>query len=135
VTDVLPFVHPVLGGLALLAMAWTGSRGLLARQGARGAHAKRRFHRRWAPWAAAACVLAALTGPLTVFTLRDDLTPADTIHFWVGLSTTAIMGLLWWMTPRRYRRNAMVKNLHPILGVVALVLGVGVLLFGIELLP
>lgn len=133
--DLLPFVHPVLGGLALLAMAWTGTRGLLARQGARGAHTKRRFHVRWAPWAWGACLLAGATGVLTVWGVRPDLDLADTLHFWSGMAVCAGMTALWWVTPRRYRRNATVRTLHPALGVLVLVLGVGVLLFGIELLP
>lgn len=133
--EVLPFVHPVLGGLAILAMAFTGSRGLLARQGARGAHAKRRFHARWAPYAFAACLLAAATGLTTVGLVRDDLDLGGTEHFWAGLLVTSLMALLWWVTPRRFRRNSWVRNGHPVLGVLALVVSLGVLLFGIELLP
>ena len=133
--EALPFVHPVLGGIAILAMAWTGSRGLLARQGAKGAHAKRRFHRRWAPWALGGCQLAALTGIATVGLVRDDLELADTMHFWFGLTVTSLMAALWWATPRRYRKSALVRNGHPIVGVLALIVGLGVLLFGIELLP
>ena len=131
----LPFLHPVIGGLALLAMAWTGSRGLLARQGARGAHTKRKFHTRWAPWAAAACLLAAITGPATVLAVRDDLSLAETTHFWMGIVVTLLMGGLWWVTPRRYRRNQLVKTGHPLVGVLALLVGLGVFVFGIELLP
>lgn len=134
-TELLPFVHPLLGGLALLAMAWTGSRGLLARQGAKGAHTKRRSHTKWAPYAGAACVVAAVSGVLTVAGVREDMDLADTVHFWAGLGATASMGVLWWVTPRRYRRNALVKNLHPLLGVATLLLGLAVLLFGIGLLP
>jgi cytochrome bd-type quinol oxidase subunit 2 len=133
--EVLPFVHPVLGGLALLALAYTGSRGLLARQGGKGAHAKRRFHARYAPYAFAACAVAAVTGIATVVGVRADLSPADTWHFWSGMAVTALMTALWWLTPRRYRRNPTVRTLHPVLGVAAMVVGVGVLLFGIELLP
>jgi hypothetical protein len=133
--ELLPFVHPALGGVAVAAMAWVGSRGLLARQGAPGAHAKRRAHARWGPWALAAVVTAALTGSATVAWVRDDLDLAASWHFWAGWAAAAGMSALAWATPRRMRGSTAVRTGHPWVGAAVLGLGVFVLIVGIELLP
>lgn len=133
--DLLPFVHPVLGGLAVLGMLTLGYRGLLARQGGKTAHTKRRWHARWGPYIMAAMAIAAVTGTLTVWRVRDDLDVADSWHFWAGWTATTLMAALAWATPRRYRRNPTVKSVHPAVGAVTMVLGMLILLIGIELLP
>jgi hypothetical protein len=133
--EVLPFLHPFLGGLALLAMMQLGAAGLQARQGAKGAHNKRKRHAKQGPWIAGAMALAALTGVGTVVFVREDLEPVDSWHFWAGWLATLCMLTIAFVTPRRFRRNQLVKNLHPAVGVVAMLVGVVVLLVGIELLP
>ncbi len=133
--EVIPFLHPALGGLSLLAMMSLGARGLQARQGVKGAHKKRKRHAKQGPWIAGAMTMAALTGLGTVVFVRDDLDPVGSWHFWAGWFVTLCMLLLAYMTPRRFRRNQLVKSLHPAVGVVVMITGVVVLLVGIELLP
>jgi hypothetical protein len=133
--DILPFIHPVIGGLAVLGMLWLGSRGLLARQGGKTATAKRRWHAKWGNTILATMALAAVTGTSTVFFVRDDLDVAGTWHFIAGWTATTCMAAIAVATPRRFRKNDAVKQGHPIVGVVAMVVGVAVLLLGFELLP
>ena len=132
---VLPFVHPALGAAALLTMLWVGSRGLVARQGGPKAHALRRFHARWGNLAFAAMLVAAVSGAATVVWVREDLDLAASWHFWWGCAATASMALLAWLTPRRYRKVGAVRDGHPVLGALTLLLGVVVLVVGIGLLP
>jgi len=133
--EALPFVHPLLGALAILAMLSLGMRGLQARQGGKNAHAKRRSHRQQGPYIAAGMVLAALTGTASVLWLRDDLHAASSWHFWAAwLSTTCMVGIAY-ATPRRFRRSPKVKTLHLALGLTAMIVGVVALIIGIELLP
>ena len=134
-TDVLPFLHPVLGMVALLATIQLGAAGLQARQGRQGAHAKRKRHARQGPYVAAAMGVAALTGLASVVWLRSDLEPSASWHFWMGWAATVCMAGLAWATPRRFRRNAWVRNGHPAVGVAAMLAGVVAFILGIELLP
>ena len=133
--EVLPFVHPLLGGLALLAMIQLGAAGLQARQGRKGAHAKRKRHRKQGPYIAAAMVVAALTGTATVAFVRADLDPVGSWHFWAGWLATVCMLVIAYGTPRRFRKNDLVKNAHPVIGVVAMIVGIVGFVVGIELRP
>ncbi len=134
-SDVLPFVHPLIGALAILAMLSLGTRGLQARQGVKNAHAKRRSHRQQGPYIAAAMAVAALTGTATVVLVRDDLDAAGSWHFWAGWVATTCMLVIAYATPRRFRGNGAVKTGHLVLGLTAMVVGVVALIIGIELLP
>jgi len=133
--EVLPFIHPLLGGLAIAAMVQLGAAGLQARQGRKGAHAKRKRHRKQGPYIAAAMVVAALTGLGSVLFLREDLDPVDSYHFWAGSLATTSMLVIAYLTPRRFRKSDLVKRLHPVVGVVAMVVGIVAFVVGIELLP
>ena len=89
----MAFLHPILGALTVLFAAFVMSRGLASRQRRAGAHAARRTHRRWAPWALAAMVLSATTGTASTLALRDDLTLGETWHFAVGWTADERRGI------------------------------------------
>jgi hypothetical protein len=128
------FVHPVIGALAILLSVFVMSRGLASRRADPQAHAARRIHRRWAPWALAAMTLSAVTGTASTVLLRQDLTLGETWHLaigWIAVAWMAAAGLL----TRAFTRNPRLRAVHPWLGVVAVALALVQAILGIQLLP
>jgi Protein of unknown function (DUF4079) len=130
----MDLLHPLFGLLTIVFSVWVMSRGLRARSGGKPASAARRAHRRWAPWAFAAMVAAAVSGSASTVWLRPDLTLGETWHLAVGWSAVAVMGVAGLLT-RAFTRRPSLRAVHPWLGIVAVVLALVQGLLGIELLP
>jgi cytochrome bd-type quinol oxidase subunit 2 len=130
----MEFVHPALGAAVILYSVWIMSRGLAARQGGKGAHQARRTHKKWAWYALWGMVLAALTGIGSTLWLRPDLELGETWHLAIGLVCVGLMGLAALLT-RYFTHNAQLRQVHPWIGIAAVVLGIAQAIVGIELLP
>lgn len=130
----MAFVHPVIGALTVLLAVFVMSRGLASRRAAPRAHAARRIHRRWAPWALAAMVLSAVTGTASTIYLRQDLTLGETWHLAVGWTAVAWMSAAGLLT-RAFTRNPGLRAVHPWLGIVSVGLALLQAILGIQLLP
>jgi len=128
------FVHPVIGLLTVLLAVFVMSRGLTSRRRDSRAHAARRIHRRWAPWALAAMALSAVTGTASTVFLRQDLSLGETWHLAVGWTAVAWMSAAGLLT-RAFTRNPSLRRVHPWLGVVSVALAVIQAILGIQLLP
>ncbi|MEQ1569183.1 MAG: DUF4079 family protein [Myxococcota bacterium] len=130
----MAFLHPILGTFTLLLSIVVMSRGLGARSGTKSATGARRFHKRWAPFALGAMVLSGLTGMASTWLLRDDLTLGETWHLVVGWVAIGVMGAAGLAT-RAFTRSPQLRTVHPVFGVVSVVLGILQGILGIELLP
>lgn len=130
----MAFVHPVLGALTVLFSVFVMSRGLASRRAGPRAHAARRVHRRWAPWALAAMCLSAVSGTASTVFLRDDLTLGETWHLAVGWTAVAWMASAGLLT-RAFTRDPRLRSVHPWLGLVSVALAITQAILGIQLLP
>lgn len=128
------WIHPALGAGVIVATWVLASRGLVARQGGKGATPARRLHQRLGPWVLGGMWLALLGGFGSTLGLRPDLTVGETWHTAVGVATVLGMTASWLLT-RAFVRAPWVRSAHLALG---LLVAVGALLqglLGIELVP
>jgi hypothetical protein len=126
------FLHPILAVASLALLAWVASLGLRSRERA-GRHLRAR-HARLAGYAYAAMIANFLVGAWSTWYLRPDLVLADGAHFRVGLGVVALLGAAA-LLARWIPTNATARVLHPMLGLLALVLTGLQVFFGMPLLP
>ncbi len=131
---VVLYLHPVLGGAAVLLTAWTGSLGLRSRHPGRGAAGRRARHAAVAPWAYGAVLVAWASGLATVYWLRDDLDLAASGHFTTGSAMAALLTAAAILS-RRIAREAWARRVHPWLGATAVLLGGLQVFLGLQLMP
>lgn len=132
VPRLLAFLHPLsaLGSLGFL--AYVASIGLRSRD--RGGLALRARHARLAPWAFGWMGANFVGGAFSTWYLRPDLTLGDNAHFRFGLVVLALMGATA-VLARSIGSNETARLLHPMLGLLALVLSGLQVFFGMPMLP
>lgn len=131
----MAFIHPVLGGIAVLLGVFIMSRGLVARQGTKASTKARRSHKRWAWWAFGAMVVALGSGVASTLWIRDDLEVGEeTVHLELGIAVVVVMGL-GGLATRYFTRDPRWRALHPWVGIAAVLGALAQAVIGIELLP
>jgi uncharacterized protein DUF4079 len=132
ISRVIAFLHPITALVTLGFMAYVASLGLRSRERTE-AHLRPR-HARLAPWVYAAVVANPAVGMLSTWWLRPDLTLADSAHFRISFVLLGVltMGAL---LSRWIGVNETARWLHPMLGLLALLLSGLQVFFGLPLLP
>ena len=126
------FLHPVAALLALGLLAWVASLGLRARE--RGGAPLRARHARLAPWAYGLVLLNVAGGWLSTRWLRPDLADASSAHLGLGLVIAALL-TVGAVLSRHLDASPFARRLHPIAGMVALLLSALQVFLGLGLLP
>ena len=126
----LAFVHPVCALAALGFLAWAASLGLRSRE--RGGAPLKPRHARLAPWAFAATALNFTLGLLSTWLWRHDLELAGGAHFWIGAAICAVLGVTALLS-RSIATSALARSAHPALGMLALLLSLLQVFFGLAL--
>ena len=132
VPRLLAFIHPISALLSIAFLAYVASMGLRSRDRS-GRHLRMR-HVRLAPWAYGWMAVNFAGGALSTWYLRPDLTLADTAHFRFGLVVLALLGAAA-LVSRAIGSNDTARLLHPMLGLLALVLSGLQIFFGMPMLP
>lgn len=128
----LAFLHPILALLSLAFLAYVASLGLRSRERS-GRHLRAR-HARLAPWAYGWMLVNFGGGVLSTWILRPDLTLAATAHFRIGMIIVVLLGGTA-LLARAISGNDSARLLHPMLGLLALVLSGLQIFFGMPMLP
>ena len=129
------YLHPIFGALVLGLLVYIGSLGLKLRRARRDRAALAARHARWARITYVAVLLSWVAGALSVLLGRDDLTFAASLHFRSG---TALALLLTGsaLTGRAMERGAEgVRDWHPWLGALAVLLAAAHAASGLRLTP
>lgn len=126
------YLHPLFGAAVIALWLGTGALGLRSI----GALPRRRrdslrSHRRIAPVAAAALLLAFLSGVVAVHFGRPDLELASTAHFRLGSALVAGAALQW--ASARWMHVPWVRTLHPWSGALTMLLAAAQVFFGLQL--
>lgn len=132
VPRLLAFLHPTSALLGLAFLAYVASIGLRSRERS-GRHLRGR-HARLAPWAYGWMAANFVGGALSTRYLRPDLTLADNAHFRFGVVLLVLMGVTA-LLARAIGTNETARLLHPMLGLLALVLSGLQVFFGMPMLP
>ncbi|MCC6764966.1 MAG: DUF4079 family protein [Deltaproteobacteria bacterium] len=128
----IAFFHPFVALATLVFMAWVASLGLRSRDRLEG-HLRAR-HARLAAWAYGLMVFNVAAGLVSTRVLRPDLDARGLMHFRLAVAIVVVMTAAAWLS-RRIERDATARMLHPILGLLALVLSGLQVFFGMPLLP
>jgi hypothetical protein len=126
----LAFVHPLCALVALAFLAWVASLGLRSRE--RGGAPLRPRHARLAPWAFAATALNFVLGLGSTWLWRDDLELAGGLHFWIGAAICGVLGMTALLS-RSMATSSGARSAHPALGMLALLLSLVQVFFGLAL--
>ena len=126
----LAFAHPACALVALGLLGYVASLGLRSRE--RGGAALRPLHARLAPWAYGATLFSFAFGVLSTWLWRGDLELATGLHFWIGGAICAVLGVAALLS-RRIGVSAGARSAHPALGMLALLLAVLQVFFGLAL--
>lgn len=127
----LAFIHPVAALLVIGFLAYVAAVGLRSRNRAE-AHLRPR-HARLAPWAYGLMVANAASGLLSTWWLRPDLTLAGGAHFRFALLIVLLITVTAWLS--RHLRNETARVLHPLVGLIVLLLAGLQVFFGMAMLP
>ena len=127
----LAFLHPILALTTLGFIVWVASLGLRSRE--RAERHLRAKHGRLASIAYWLMVANLAGGLLSTWLWRADLELARSMHVRLGLAIVALLSVAA-LTSRRLG-NETARRLHPILGLLAVVLAVLQVFFGMPLLP
>jgi hypothetical protein len=128
----LAFLHPISALLGLAFLAYVASIGLRSRD--RSGRHQRARHARLAPWAYGWMTANFVGGVLSTWYLRPDLTLVDSAHFRFGVVLLVLMGVTA-LLARAIGTNETARLLHPMLGLLALVLSGLQVFFGMPMLP
>jgi hypothetical protein len=128
----IAFLHPILALVSLALMAYVASLGLRSRE--RPERHLRPRHARLAVYAYALMLANLGIGALSTWYLRPDLTLAGSAHFRIALLIVAVLSVVAFLS-RHIAANDTARLLHPILGLIALVLAGLQVFFGMPLLP
>jgi hypothetical protein len=102
--------------------------------GARRPPALRRRHLRIARPAVAAVLVGFALGPLSAVALRG-FEPFETFHGAVGVATAALFAAAAWLGQKLARGRSHARDLHALLGTLALLLAALAAVAGFALLP
>ena len=126
------FLHPAVGLFAVGLLAYAASLGLRARE--RGGADARRQHARIAPWLLALVLANLALGLASTAWLRHDLELASGVHFattcGVGGALAVAAALSRWIAA-----SAAARRIHPLVGLLALLLAALAVFTGLTLLP
>lgn len=126
------WLHPLVAAGSLALLFYAASLGLRSRE--RGGRALRPRHARVAPYAFWAMLFNAGFGVLSVWLWRPDLERAQGAHFSVGAAVVAVLAAAAWLS-RRLPGDELARRLHPLLGMLALLLASLQVFLGLPLLP
>lgn len=126
----LAFVHPLCALAALAFLAWAASLGLRSRE--RGGAPLRPRHARLAPWAFAATAFNFVLGAGSTWLWRADLELAAGAHFWIGTAICVVLGAAALLS-RSIATSPGARSAHPALGMLALLLSLLQVFFGLAL--
>jgi uncharacterized protein DUF4079 len=129
---VAAFLHPALSVIALAVLGFAASLGLRSRE--RGGAPLRARHARIAPWALGLTIANAAFGLLSTWLWRHDLEPASGWHFGLAVALVAVL-LVAQQLSRRIHTSPMARRVHPLLGMLALLVAALQVFFGLALLP
>ena len=131
-TDVVAWLHPALGLVAVAIAARTASLGLALRRGGVSGEAARRWHRTLGPVTLGLVVLNWVLGLGTVWLVRHDLEPLASRHALVGGAIVVLL-LGSAITSRRVPVDARARRIHPWFGATALVTAAVQVFLGLQL--
>lgn len=132
IVRVVAFLHPVFALVTLAFTAYVASLGLRSRERLE-AHLRPR-HARLAAWAYGCMVVNVVGGLVSTWWLRPDLGARGPMHLRLGIAMFATMTAAAVLS-RRVETEATARFLHPLLGLLTLVLAVLQVFFGLPLLP
>ncbi|MGH7788293.1 MAG: DUF4079 family protein [Candidatus Binatia bacterium] len=131
----MDYLHPIAGLVTLLLLVYVGGLGLRLRTARRDRARLAARHARLGPWLYALVLGSWAAGALSVSATRPDLAFADSLHF---RSAAGLVLLLTGsaVTSRLMRRgNMSAREVHPWLGVAALLLAAIHLITGLRITP
>jgi hypothetical protein len=128
----LAFLHPVSALLVLALLLYVASLGLRSRE--RGEAHLRRRHARLASYAYGVMLANVALGLVSTWHLRVDLALAGSAHFRIGLLVAALFTAAAVLS-RRVATSDSARLLHPLLGLLGIVLSAVQIFFGMPLLP
>ncbi|MCX8071955.1 MAG: DUF4079 family protein [Candidatus Binatia bacterium] len=125
------YAHPLVGGLVLGLLFFVGSLGLRSRSWPKARAVYLRRHALLGPWVCVAVLSAHVSGLGAVWWARDDLVVASSGHFRTGSVLVLLLLLLFMSQPFMHR--AEVRQLHPWIGALALLVAGAHVFFGLQL--
>ena len=128
----IAFVHPLVALASVAFFAWVAALGLRSRHRLEG-HLRRR-HARFARWAYGFMIVDFAGGLASARALRPDLDGLGSAHARLAAAAVVVMTAAAWLS-RRTATDPMARLLHPVLGLLALVLLGLQVFFGMPLLP
>lgn len=131
----LAYLHPIAGGVVLLALVYVASLGLRLRTRPRERARVGPLHARLGRVVLALVLAVWVSGVASTLWLRADLTPAASFHFRVG-SAMALLLIGSWLTSRALARgHARARAVHPWLGAAAALLAAAQAVTGLRITP
>ncbi|GIW44565.1 MAG: hypothetical protein KatS3mg077_1847 [Candidatus Binatia bacterium] len=125
------YLHPIVGAVVVGLVFSLGSLGLQARRWPRRRAEFLRYHARLGPWVCAAAFLTHASGMMAVLWGRTDLALTRSAHFRTGSLLCALLLLLFLTRPFLHLRQ--VRQLHPWVGALALLVAGAHVFFGLQL--
>lgn len=125
------YLHPIFGATVVGLVFFLGSLGLRARSWPRRRAEFLGYHARLGPWVCAAAFLAHASGMMAVLWGRADLAVTRSAHFRTGSLLCALLLLLLLTRPWLHIQG--VRQLHPWVGALALLVAGAHVFFGLQL--
>ena len=129
----LPYAHPIAAGLSTLLLFYIGSLGLRARNDRRRAAQLLEQHARFATPVLWLIVISWLGGLSSTWLLRHDLDLAASAHMRIG--SAVLLALCGSAVTARRMSQAQIRDVHPWIGGVALLLVAAQVFFGLQITP
>jgi hypothetical protein len=127
------YIHPIIGALTVIVLAYAGSLGLRARSDRRRAGQHLARHARLAPIAYAATVATWVGGWLSTWLLRRDLELGASTHLRIGAAL--VLALTGGVLTSRWMKRPAVRSVHPWFGAAAMLLAAAQVFFGLQITP
>ena len=129
----LAYIHPVIGGLAIVLLGYAGSLGLRARNDRRHARQLLARHARVAPWMYGLVLGSWGGGLLSTWLLRHDLELGASTHLRIGIALA--LALTAGALTSRWIDRPQMRAIHPWFGVAAMLLAAAQVFFGLQITP
>jgi hypothetical protein len=128
----IAFLHPLGALLSLALLFYVASLGLRSRE--RGEAHLRPRHARLGPYAYGLMLANLAGGIVSTWRVRADLELAGSAHFRLGVLVIVLLTAVALLS-RRIATSDLARRLHPLLGLIALLLSGLQIFFGMQLLP